>query len=120
MPRKNRPWTTNEMQYLRDNYGKRAIPIDEIGRALSRSKKSVYLMAHRMELTRYKPKPKKAGMQGVPMVAVLSPDQCKAMRLFLSTLLRAHEKNPDLDVGVFMSVYRKHIAGREALLYDVI
>lgn len=48
---------------------------------------------------------------GTRMENVLSPEQCKAMRLFLGHLLKAHKMNPNLNVGEFIGAYRMYLHG---------
>lgn len=43
----------------------------------------------------------------MPMQKVLTPDQCKVMRKFLLTLIKAYEMNSELDISHFMKEYRK-------------
>lgn len=109
---KNRPWTPEEKQYLRKHYGTK--DVGEIAKRLGRTRDTLYQTARNMGLA------KESNQCGVAMGKALSPAQCRAMRRFLGVLLRAHDKNPDLNIGTFMTAYRKYIAGREVMLYDVI
>ena len=101
-------WTAEEEQYLLEHYSTKAT--EKIASALGRSIIAVEQKAHRMKTPKI----------SCPMDKALTPAQCRAMRRFLGVLLRAHDKNPDLNIGTFMTAYRKYIAGREMLLYDVI
>ena len=109
---KNRPWTPEEKQYLRKHYGTK--DVGEIAKRLGRTRDTLYQTARNMGLA------KEFNQCGVAMDKALSPGQCRAMRQFLATLLTAQEKNPSLNVGTYMSAYRKYIAGREEILNDVI
>ncbi len=115
--RLHQPWTAKEEQYLKENYPIKTAK--EIAPILGRSICAIHHKARSMDIVKEIPK-KKIPARSSHMAKVLTPAQCRVMRRFLGALLRAHDMNPNLNVGEFIIAYRKYIAGREEILNDVI
>lgn len=116
LSRLHKHWTEKEMQYLREKYPIKTAK--EIAPVLGRKLGTIHAKAASLGIA--KRPTKRPPAPNCPMDKALTPAQCRAMRTFLAALLRAHDKNPDLNIGTFMTAYRKYIAGREVMLYDVI
>ena len=100
-------WTAEEEQYLLEHYSTKAT--EKIASALGRSIIAVEQKAHRMKTPKI----------SCPMDKALTWPNAGHAAIPRGPL-RAHDKNPDLNIGTFMTAYRKYIAGREVMLYDVI
>ncbi len=77
---KKRPWTQEEMDYVRQQVEAGVISAYEIGRAIGRGKMTIYHMMERMGI-KFAARPKR----------VWTPERCKHLMLLWSTNMSLHE-----------------------------